>query len=589
MKQSKIIFAHPAIRQYRQGLFRLLDENLDIRFLFTEDYEDNLKFLSSFFLKNWRALRSKGSLFYSKGASWALLKEALFGNYDIWISSVLNSFVTHFTFPIVKLRGKKFLLFSEDWWWQKNLKSFLIRPYAQFLAKHCDAILAAGSRTKNFFIDLGVNPQKIYLAYNATMTPETKEENKKKDDVFTILYLGRIVKYKGLDVLIRAVKILQFKIENLELKILVVGDGDFKKDCEQLVRDLDLKNVEFVATVRPEEIGYYYERASCFVLSARFLWSSGVPAEAWGFTVNEALSAGLPVIATDAVAAADDLITDGINGFKIKPDDPDALAEKIKLLIENPATLLKMSNAARNGMKNFTPQKQFEVFAQALINGEEEIKSIKKITDEVHGWLSDDEAVSLYKLAKVSSKKGAIVEIGSWQGKSTVWLAKSGNKVYAIDPHIGAPEQVEQYGHNIQTFEKFKSNINKAGILAMIVPIVKTSEEAFKSWFGAPISLLFIDGSHQYEDVKKDFLLWSPLVIYGGIIAFHDTPAPGPSRVLEEFIYSSKSFKVVKVVDSLTIVYKTKSLPLFTYYKQRFEGFKKFLWRKLKSLLQGQI
>ncbi len=585
----KIIFAHPAIKRYRQELFGLLDQNFDIKFLFTEDYEHNINFLKKFFLNNWQAFASSPFVFYSKGAVWPLLKIALFGEYDIWIDSVLNSFTTHFAFPIVKLRGKKFLLFSEDWWWQKNWKGFFIRPYAKFIARNSDAILTAGSRTRNFFVELGVDPSKVFLAFNATTDLSIKIHKEKPLNEFIVLYLGRIVQYKGLDVLIRAGKILKFLIPNSKFLILVVGDGDFKKDCEKLAQDLKLNNIQFIASVSAEEAVNYYERASCFVLPARFLWNSSIPAEAWGFTVNEALSAGLPVITTDAVASADDLITDGVNGFKIKSDNPNDLAEKIKLLMENPEILLKMRNSAKDGMKNFTPQKQFEVFKKALTDDEEEIKNIKKITDEVHGWLSDNEARCLYKLAKASSKKGVIVEIGSWQGKSAIWLAKSGNKVYAIDPHIGAPEQIEQYGCNIQTFEKFKSNINKAGISEMIVSIVKTSEEAFESWLGEPISFLFIDGSHQYEDVKKDFVLWSPLVVNGGIIAFHDTPAPGPSRVLEEFIYNSLNFKVIKVVDSLTIIYKGKSLPLFTYYKQRLKGFKKFLWRKLKFLLRGQI
>ena len=68
MKQSKIIFAHPAIRQYRQGLFRLLDENLDIRFLFTEDYEDNLKFLSSFFFKKLESIEIQRLSFLLQGS-----------------------------------------------------------------------------------------------------------------------------------------------------------------------------------------------------------------------------------------------------------------------------------------------------------------------------------------------------------------------------------------------------------------------------------------------------------------------------------------------------------------------------------------
>ncbi|MEK9184027.1 MAG: glycosyltransferase family 4 protein, partial [Patescibacteria group bacterium] len=274
----KIIFVHPAIRQYRQELFRLLDKNFDIKFLFTEDCEHNINFLKKFFLKNYKILESNKFIFYSKGVSWALIKEALFGSYDIWISSVLNSFATHFTFPIVKLRGKKFLLFSEDWWWQKSWKALLIKPYAKFIAKNSDAILAASSRTRNFFVGMGADLQKVFLAFNATIDLSAGVHKENPLDEFTVLYLGRIVKYKGLDVLIKAVKILQLKIKNLKLKILAVGDGDFKKNCENLAQNLELNNIQFISAVSPEEAAGYYKRASCFVLPARFLWNASVPA-----------------------------------------------------------------------------------------------------------------------------------------------------------------------------------------------------------------------------------------------------------------------------------------------------------------------
>ncbi|MBW8005269.1 MAG: class I SAM-dependent methyltransferase, partial [candidate division NC10 bacterium] len=150
---------------------------------------------------------------------------------------------------------------------------------------------------------------------------------------------------------------------------------------------------------------------------------------------------------------------------------------------------------------------------------------IKNLVDEVHGWLTHSEGQLLFRLAKACTGRGVIVEIGSWKGKSTIWLAKgsrSGNKVkiHAIDPHTGSPEEAKSYG-KVLTFEEFTANVKNAGVDDTVIPIIKTSSEAAQE-FREPIELIFIDGDHQYDMVKLDFELWFPKVIDGGIMAFHD-------------------------------------------------------------------
>lgn len=189
-----------------------------------------------------------------------------------------------------------------------------------------------------------------------------------------------------------------------------------------------------------------------------------------------------------------------------------------------------------------------------------EIEEIKKCVANVDGWLIDREGGLLYNLAKSCTGKGVIVEIGSWKGKSTIWLgngSKKGNevRVYAIDPHTGSSEHKEKYG-KVWTFDEFKKNISAAAIDDVVTPIVKTSEEAAKG-FDKPIELLFIDGAHEYDLVKLDFDLWSPKVIEGGIIAFHDTiKYQGPKQVVKESIFKSKNFRNAKFFDSITFAQK---------------------------------
>lgn len=178
------------------------------------------------------------------------------------------------------------------------------------------------------------------------------------------------------------------------------------------------------------------------------------------------------------------------------------------------------------------------------------------------GFLTEKEGFLLYNLAR-TVEKGCIIEIGSWKGKSTVCLArgsKSGNKktVYAIDPHTGSPEHQGEFGGKVWTFDIFTETLKRAGADDVVTPIVKTSNEAVKD-FTESIGLIFIDGAHEYEPVKQDFLEWEPKVLDGGIIAFHDTVGwEGPRKVVEEFLYTGNRFKNVRFVDSITYATKVR-------------------------------
>lgn len=196
------------------------------------------------------------------------------------------------------------------------------------------------------------------------------------------------------------------------------------------------------------------------------------------------------------------------------------------------------------------------------------LDSIREIASGVQGWLTEDEGALLYRLAANCSCNGVIVEIGSWKGKSTIWLAhgsKAGANVsvYAVDPHTGSQE----HGPDVWTFNEFKANIAKAGVEDVVVPVLMTSEEASRDW-KQKIELLFIDGDHQYESVEKDFLLWFPHLNDGGIVAFHDSTSyinvkaclshemlpewEGPRKVVGKYLFSSTRMRCGRFLDTIT-------------------------------------
>jgi len=171
---------------------------------------------------------------------------------------------------------------------------------------------------------------------------------------------------------------------------------------------------------------------------------------------------------------------------------------------------------------------------------------LRRVLADVPGWLGDEEALALYEAARTCTGRGAIVEIGSWRGRSTICLALGskdgpGVPVVAIDRHTD------------KTFVDFQENIRRAGIADLVRPIRATSDEAFTE-FDEPIELIFIDASHKYDDVRRDFDQWVPLVVEGGTVAMHDTTWEGSKLVSEEAIYGSRHFKDVRFVPSSTTV-----------------------------------
>lgn len=197
----------------------------------------------------------------------------------------------------------------------------------------------------------------------------------------------------------------------------------------------------------------------------------------------------------------------------------------------------------------------------------------RRLVQAIDGWLFPEEASILHQLASESRGSGVIVEIGSWQGKSTVCLGLGSLKgqrkpIYAIDPHTGSCEH-QADRESIWTFDQFRANIEEAGITHLVKPLVKFSNDAIED-VPEPIDLIFIDGAHEYEAVLQDFQNWYPKVPVGGVMAFHDTLGwPGPRRVVRDHLYHSKQFRNVRFVKSITYAEKVECNTFMERLKNR--------------------
>jgi predicted O-methyltransferase YrrM len=177
----------------------------------------------------------------------------------------------------------------------------------------------------------------------------------------------------------------------------------------------------------------------------------------------------------------------------------------------------------------------------------------------VEGWLSDAQGRALFRAAAETDGRGAIVEIGSWKGRSTTWLASgarlAGHRVYAIDPHCRSREYP-----SAETLDEFLGNLARNGLADIVEPLVMTSEAAAAHIEG-PVELLFIDGDHSYEAVRRDAELWLPRLIEGGTVMFHDVATAaysGPRRIVREMVCRSPWFHGISRVGSMVVAHRTR-------------------------------
>ena len=147
--------------------------------------------------------------------------------------------------------------------------------------------------------------------------------------------------------------------------------------------------------------------------------------------------------------------------------------------------------------------------------------------DGVRGWLFQDEAYLLFKAAQMCQSSSSIVEIGSYEGRSTAAIANGAKfnvKIFAIDPHTGDKTEVES-GQKIDTFEAFLNNMKN---YPQVIPIRQLSVNAVDvvKEKTQNIGLLFIDGWHSEEAVSEDIKSWTPLLAPQATVIFDDWYKP---------------------------------------------------------------
>jgi predicted O-methyltransferase YrrM len=192
------------------------------------------------------------------------------------------------------------------------------------------------------------------------------------------------------------------------------------------------------------------------------------------------------------------------------------------------------------------------------------------------GFMPEDEGLALHRLARERLTHGPVLEVGSYCGKSAVYLGAAarevGGTVFTVDHHRGSEENQAGWEHHdsslvddetgrMDTLPTFRRTIERAALESHVVAVVGPSLVVSAHW-RTPLSLLFVDGGHGEQPATDDYEGWARWVMAGGLLAIHDVfpdPADGGRPPYEIYLraLASGAFEEHEAVGSLRVLRRT--------------------------------
>jgi len=355
MNNVKVILIHNVIAPYRHPLFEELSkkvnlmvyycsikENLRKWELWPRKYDYRYKVLPKIFIKT-----SIGELSLNP----SILKEVIRNKPNVMIISGYIDPTTWFAFVAAKLLKIPIIQWTEGIKEPRSILGVISRPIRMLFVKKSNAIIVPGKLSKNYVISLGADAEKVFIARNAidnklfielsdkyrSCKEELKSQLGLKGKV-VVLYVGQLIKRKGVEHLIKAYGKLKQEYDNLAL--IILGSGPLEYYLKNLSSSLKLKDIKFVPSgMKLKELIKFYCLADIFVLPTL--------EDVWGFVINEAMACGLPVIASQASQAAIEMIRPGENGYIVKPRDSNQIYKALKILVHNQKLRRRMGEKSR--------------------------------------------------------------------------------------------------------------------------------------------------------------------------------------------------------------------------------------------------
>ena len=159
-----------------------------------------------------------------------------------------------------------------------------------------------------------------------------------------------------------------------------------------------------------------------------------------------------------------------------------------------------------------------------------------ELARRVTGFMPDDEGLALHRAGAEAGQVGPLLEIGSWCGKSAVYLGdaaeQAGTVLFCVDHHRGSEENQAGWEHHdpalvdpatgrIDTLPHLRRTLHDADLELTVVAVVGESTVVARHW-QTRLGMVFIDGGHGREPAHADYECWAPHMTLGGLLAIHD-------------------------------------------------------------------
>lgn len=351
--KKKIIFLTYIPSPYRVDFFNELSKFTDLNVVYYNESMPNSGWKQDQIIHNYNytILFNKTKLL----AIFDLFKILKANNNEIFVVGGYAKLVEIISILYFKIFNIDFVLntdggFVTKGFFKTKLKKFLINSASYYLSSGINAtktLLYYGANLSKVFEYHFTSINKLDVIDSESISDLSKSNLKQKLNLNThksyVVYVGRLIRLKGVDVLIDAIS----KINTKDVELLLIGDGVETLDLQCFAEERNaLDKVHFLGKKNKLDVFNFLKASDVFVLPSR-----GV-GDVWGLVVNEAIANGLAVIATDRVGAAYSLIDDAKNGYIIESNNAEVLATTIDLIYKQ--DIVSMQNHSINIAQKYT-------------------------------------------------------------------------------------------------------------------------------------------------------------------------------------------------------------------------------------------
>ncbi len=272
-----------------------------------------------------------------KGVEWSIVTTLLHKRFDVLLVHGYNSLTNLLAILLAKLSGTKVLMRGDTRLQAHHRKSALKALFKRTVFKCCDGFVAIGSLNREYYVQHGVSPERVFFApfcvdnKQFAVSSEQREQHRKtirnelglESDSFIVLFASKLIRLKRTDDLIRAFSGLADEFPKAYLAI--AGSGEEEANLRTLADALGGQRIRFLGFRNQSQLPLIFAASDVFVLPG--------DTESWGLVINEVMAAGIPVVVSNEIGAAPDLVQGRDTGIVFPCGNIDELAQAIRRLL----------------------------------------------------------------------------------------------------------------------------------------------------------------------------------------------------------------------------------------------------------------